>query len=328
MADTVNIPKLGPVKKVYLYAGAAAVAGVVGYAYWRSAQAGADASVATGTGDDTSGAFTPGGGAAGAGDGFGGSDGGTDTTIGDDLITTNAQWYAKAYQAMAEVFDPAAVATALGKYLARSGLTPTEVTIVQGALAAAGNPPTGGPYATIPATNPAPSIPGAVTGVKVAGRGETSLDIFWTPVTGAAGYYVYVGTAKSGKVLGTSYTKTGLSNAKNYAITVSAVNSDGKEGPKSASVQGTTRGNEYPPAGLHAIDINRTDVQVGWNGQLAAVQGYNVYRGGVKIAHHLGTYHHDYHRKPNTAYKYQVTSVGIDGKESAKSAAITVRTKK
>ncbi|MCI0688922.1 MAG: hypothetical protein L0Y54_17080, partial [Sporichthyaceae bacterium] len=68
MADTINIPAIGPVKTQYVWAGAALIVGIAGYAWWRAgqngagpAEAGDDLFAGEGTDDGTQWPYRPGG---------------------------------------------------------------------------------------------------------------------------------------------------------------------------------------------------------------------------------------------------------------------------
>lgn len=152
MADTINVPGLGPTKSVYVYAGGALVLGIVGYAWWKNAQSSAPTDYVGADPDD-----------------FGVTDydsplgnSGTNSTgsysaVDPGAIDTNGEWTLAAHEYLTNTgYSSVAVLTALGKYLARQGLTEEQVNIVQGAIAAFGPPPVGGPY---PITNALPGEP-------------------------------------------------------------------------------------------------------------------------------------------------------------------------
>jgi hypothetical protein len=152
MAETINVPGLGPTKSAYVYAGGALVIGIVGYAWWKNSQNQAQTDFVGASPDDfgVSDYDSPLGNS-------GGNSGGSYDSTDPDALTTNAKWTAFAIEKLAQWnYDAGAVSSALGKYLARQPLTETEIGIVQAAIAAAGSPPIGGPY---PITNALPSNP-------------------------------------------------------------------------------------------------------------------------------------------------------------------------
>jgi poly(3-hydroxybutyrate) depolymerase len=92
------------------------------------------------------------------------------------------------------------------------------------------------------ATLPAP------TGVATSGATNTSMNIGWNGVTGAAGYNVYRGGNKVNAlaVTGTSYTDSGLTAGTTYSWTVKTVVGNGAESAASAAASGTTTGAPPP----------------------------------------------------------------------------------
>ncbi|WUO23383.1 glycoside hydrolase family 18 protein [Streptomyces sp. NBC_00287] len=96
-------------------------------------------------------------------------------------------------------------------------------------------------------TDPAPTIPGAPSGVTVSGRSSSSISLAWNTVSGATGYNVYRNGTKVTAVSGTSATVTGLAASTSYSFQITATNSAG-ESPKSAAVTGTTTATPTGPA--------------------------------------------------------------------------------
>ncbi|HEY0697740.1 MAG TPA: PHB depolymerase family esterase, partial [Micromonospora sp.] len=103
--------------------------------------------------------------------------------------------------------------------------------------------------------------PAAPTGLAVTGTTTSSISLSWNAVTGAAGYHVYRGGSRvtSSPVAGTSYTDSGLASGTTYSYAVSAVNSSGAEGARSATVSATTGGT----APVCVTDDNYAHVQAG-----------------------------------------------------------------
>ncbi|WP_060180464.1 chitinase [Streptomyces sp. IMTB 1903] len=94
-------------------------------------------------------------------------------------------------------------------------------------------------------TDPGPGIPGAPAGAAVSGQSANGLTLSWNAVGGAAGYHVYQDGARVRTVSGTSTPITGLAPSTSYSFQVSAYSTAG-EGPRSASVTGTTTGGGNP----------------------------------------------------------------------------------
>jgi len=242
-AGTIDIPKVGRVKRTYVYAGGAVVGTYVAYRYWSASRA---PSTPDGTYQpelDTS-SITDAGGGSLTSDRTGNT---TDTSATDGLIMTNDQWTQKAVDVLTTVggWEPRVVLTALGKFLARQALTDSEALIVQAAKAAVGNPPVGGPYNVIHVaggnTTPAkPEVPKAPAGQGINTTHDDNVIAVWGAVSGATGYQVDWnpgGSHTLGNV--TSYRITGLKPAHRYTFRVRARNAKGY-GPWSPPLSFTT----------------------------------------------------------------------------------------
>lgn len=148
--DTATIAS--KVKSPWVIGSAALAAGILGYAYWHRRAGAAETPVAD---PDAVGV----GGYAPAPS--------ADSTLNQEppegMLTTNDQWAQAAAERMAGYgWDPAAVVSALGRFLARLPLTQQEAEIVTTARALTGEPPVGGPWGIIPALpvpSPAPVTP-------------------------------------------------------------------------------------------------------------------------------------------------------------------------
>ncbi|MGW7690276.1 chitinase [Streptomyces asiaticus] len=92
---------------------------------------------------------------------------------------------------------------------------------------------------TGPGGDPGDPVPGAPSGLKAGAVTSSSIDLSWSPVTGATGYNVYRDGSKVQSVGGTSATVTGLAPSTSYQFQVTATNAAG-ESPRSAAVTGTT----------------------------------------------------------------------------------------
>ncbi|MBT2378285.1 chitinase [Streptomyces sp. CB00316] len=78
------------------------------------------------------------------------------------------------------------------------------------------------------------------------------------------------------------------------------------------------------PAGLRTTAITSSSVALSWNA-VSGATGYNVYRGGTKVATATGPSTTVTGLAASTAYSFQVTATNAAG-ESAKSAAVTATT--
>lgn len=106
--------------------------------------------------------------------------------------------------------------------------------------------------------DPAPTIPGAPSGLSVSSTTSSSVSLAWNTVSGATGYNVYRNGTKVTAVTGTSATVTGLAASTSYSFQVTATNAAG-ESPKSATVTGTTA-----PTGDTGSDLPRHAVTGYW----------------------------------------------------------------
>lgn len=150
MAEVVKVPIIGNVKTPWLYAGGAAIAGIVGYAWWsRGTAAAEEEGFAVELPVDE---FTP---PTIIDSGI--SVGGRDEA--EPIARTNIEWRNMA-QAEGEAlgFSQSLVQSALTKYLGKARLSVSEAACMSAIVAILGQPPTGGPYsiALEPITPPPP----------------------------------------------------------------------------------------------------------------------------------------------------------------------------
>lgn len=243
---TVDIPKVGRVKKVYVWAAIGAVGLFVGWRYYQAAKAPKDAATPV-TGDvgapvDPSGVV----GAPASGNvQYAGTTTDATGTQGEPRpgnFSNNAQWTDYAINKLVEQGRPAAsVGSALGDYLAKRPLDQSEEGIVVAALAVAGEPPVGGPYPIVRQVGTVTLT--APTGLKTTSVAKTSAWLTFNTVPGAAIYYVFrsgitenVGGSRDNKIQ-----VTGLTPGKSYKFAVAAAATTGKLGPKSSYITVTTK---------------------------------------------------------------------------------------
>lgn len=222
---TVTIPGVGPVDQRWLYAGGAVVVAAVTWSYWRRDDGGdqlpeVEEQIPDGAGGDVS-------------DGWGNVPGKTGDSTGgwvpdgDRDPTTADEWTQEAIERMTAVgYDAQAVATAIGKWLGRQGLTPTEQEMIRTVKALmpavpgyspeppitpalpTPNPGTPPPTPTPkpppnvtpkpnppprPAPTPKPAIPPAprLHHVVRQGKGSGRVVMQWSPANRATSYVVY-----------------------------------------------------------------------------------------------------------------------------------------
>lgn len=147
MAEEINVPGAGPVKKQWVMVGGAVVIGIVGYAYFKRARSGGPATpvaVDPAAVDPAGGSTTP------------GISNGTATPPDPSNLppADNATWTQRAIEYMQGIgYDPQLVAGVLGKYLAHVPLVPSEQDIVRTVEGVMSRPPVG-TYAIVPVPNP------------------------------------------------------------------------------------------------------------------------------------------------------------------------------
>jgi glycosidase len=115
--------------------------------------------------------------------------------------------------------------------------------------------------------------PSAPANLQVTGEGNASVSLSWSMVSGAAGYNIYRSVLSGGGwvkvnadlVTATSYTDTGLRNARSYYYVVKSVDAAGNEGAASAEAAGLPHptigwaNTQWPPSITHVVSaINRT----------------------------------------------------------------------
>lgn len=151
-AESIDVPAVGNVKREYVYAGGALVAGIAGYAWWHARGGSSSGKQLVVNGNDVIPAtdrVTP---------PSGDSNVNVDGTNGK--ITTNAQWTQFVLDKLAAYgIDPAVASSSLGKWLSRAvgGYTATDVEAIQRAVGVAGYPPEGGPWNIPAVSTPTPN---------------------------------------------------------------------------------------------------------------------------------------------------------------------------
>jgi len=277
MADTIDIPKIGTVKKTQAVAVAGVAGGILVYAWWRSRSAAVDSEPAPEPEDPFLGVTDT---------GPGGMVSGYPTNPGSDTATTaprtNIEWSQLAAEKLAGSYEPQLIDAALGRFLGRQPLTTLDTEIVRAAIARAGNPPEGGPYAVISGGDTAIKV--APGGVTVRAGGPTYATISWSEVPGAKTYYVYMDrTARPTVANGTSLQWSGLPTGAVIRFQVSAVSASGLEGPRSGWVPVDLPTPKLTaPAGLSASKIERTQVTLTYRAVPGAA-GYQGFQSGAYV---------------------------------------------
>jgi hypothetical protein len=190
--------------------------------------------------------------------GSGGGGGGSATTI--TGFVSNGQWAQAAEQFMqAEglIADPAALASALGKYITGQPASDIDMNLINQAIAFQGLPPVAGPSGYPPSINRAPVPPPTDTppsggggsdklpppsGFHDTGRiWDYSLQYQWTPVAGAQSYVLRTneGDRNVGNV--NAYQRFGLIHNGTYFTQIASVNAAGVVGDFSSTLESHTK---------------------------------------------------------------------------------------
>ena len=175
-------------------------------------------------------------------------------------------------------------------------------------------------------------VPGVPTNVSAADVTQTGAKVTWSEATdnvGVAGYNVYVNEAKVNEelVAGTEFALTGLTEATEYTVRVSAVDAAGNESARSEAATFTTLESEKPapekpsaPTNVKVSEITHTTAIVTWEpaAERAMAPGYNVYLDDKKQNEMPieGTEYKLTGLKVGTRYNVAVTVVDVDGIES------------
>lgn len=246
MPEVVDIPRIGKVKRSQIIGGLAVAAAIAGW-YWWHARTAVGAAAPPATSDMTGDVVTPSG-VVGSGVGGGLSGAGA----GGEAVTapqTNAEWTARVIADLSAAGrNPAAIYSALGRYLSKAPLSDADIDIVRSAIAAEGTPPVGGPYPVTPLIGAHPSTPGTTRPpgpvtrpwtttrphgllgpkkVYILVGGRTDVMLGWWAVSGATTYLVYVNGSLYSTEHGTFKHITGLRPGTRYTLAVRAVGSGG-----------------------------------------------------------------------------------------------------
>ncbi|MFI5683754.1 chitinase [Streptomyces sp. NPDC051636] len=158
---------------------------------------------------------------------------------------------------------------------------------------------------------------GGYTYLGVTGTGTTDVSA-WTPDSTSWKQLSTTFTTGASTTSVTVYTHGWYGQAAYYADDVSVHGPDGGGGGDPAPTVPAA------PGGLSVSGTTSSSVSLAWSGVTGAT-GYNVYRGGTKVASVSGTSATVTGLAASTSYSFQVTATNSAG-ESAKSAAVTATT--
>lgn len=332
MGETLDIPKVGPVKKPVVIGIVAVGAAYVGWRYYEARQAAAASTDAT----DTSGTFGDGGTLPTVPDAYTGQDvgypDGTDTAGGTvDSYgftgTTNSQWtqYVTTQLEQSSDWSYSSIVGALGQFIANKPLTTAQQQIVQAAIAVAGYPPEG-QHSIIPGGDAPLTV--APSGVAVTATTSTTATVTFNRVAGAGYYRVYRSGASTnvGAGDGPPITVSGLQPNTSYSFAVAADTTSGTPGPKSASVTAKTKAVTLATPRTPTVgSITATSAAVS-TGAVSGATGYNWYVNGVAHGHSDAPSYTLSGLKAKTSYRVSVAADNNSqspGKQSAQKAFTT-----
>ncbi|MFJ6530885.1 fibronectin type III domain-containing protein [Streptomyces longwoodensis] len=328
---SVNVPVAGRIKKAYIYVPAAAAAAYVGWRWYRSGKDSAEAPAGSDgmySSPDLSdyGLSTTGGAAP-----VTGNQGSVVTDGSGGALTTNDAWTDKAVEKLTnQGYDGQAVLAALGEFLARRSLDPSEARIARAALAAAGQPPVGGPYSVIEAATTGTATPAAPSGLRATAHTDHSVNLAWNTAPGITQYAVYRSdTGNMAVRAGAGSTSVyGLKPNTSYTFTVAAVGSTGKIGPKSNAVTVKTSAARVAQASTPTVSaITRTSFRATTKA-LAGASRYRWLVNGREVRSTEVPWIDLTGLKPNTTYAVAVLGDDPGAVAGAKSGTRSVKTKK
>ncbi len=178
---------------------------------------------------------------------------------------------------------------------------------------------------------PRPSPPADLVATTV---GPYRIDLQWSPSaseSGVAFYRVFRDGNEVATSDGTAYQDSDLSPETAYEYRVSAVDLLEQESDLSEPASAVTEmePGPPPPRNLAAVAQSAIQINLSWNppaSSIYPVQGYNVVRDGEPVGFVVSTVFADAGLSPETAYRYQVSSVdtrGVEGELSEEVGATT-----
>lgn len=330
---TMDVPAVGRVKKRYIVIPAGLAAAYVGFRWYQARQGGdepAPGADGTYSSDDLSeyGLSTTGGSTNVTGNNGNQQ---TDATN-PNSIDDNAEWTQRAVELLGNAgYDGAVVYAALGEFLARRSLDKTEATIARAALAAAGQPPVGGPYSVVEAAVTGPVALKAPTGVKVTSTTANSVTLSWNKVDGAGYYRVYRSGSSTNvgatDAANSTITISGLQPNTEYSFQVAADTTTGTPGPKSSAVKGKTKAVSLAkPTGLKASSITKSSFRVTCS-KVNGATYYRWYLNGRPYGASDQPYRDFTSLKSKTTYSVTVAADTSNQTPGPQSSALRVKTK-
>ncbi len=176
-----------------------------------------------------------------------------------------------------------------------------------------------------------PSVP---TGLSLAGRSATTIDLSWTASTddtAVTGYHVYRDGSSIGSTATNSFSDSGLTPNSGYNYTVSAYDAATNESAQSSGFSASTLADSLPPsvpANLHQTGQTTSTVSIAWNASSdnVATTGYDIYRNGFLVRTQAGTSFTDTGLAVFSGYSYNITAHDAVGNTSNLSSTLVGNT--
>lgn len=219
-----------------------------------------------------------------------------------------------------------------------TGLTPeTAYSYSVEAYDAAGNKSTMSSLATASTLkSPDQTDPSTPSSLTATAKSPTQVALSWKASSdnvGVTSYLVLRNNAVIATTSGTTYTDSTVVANTTYSYTIVAKDAAGNVSATSSAVSVKTPNPAdiaapNVPTGLLAIAPSQNQVNLTWapSTDNIAVAGYNIYRGGAKIATSTTTSFGDGTVVANTSYSYTVSAYDGAGNTSAQSASAIVKT--
>lgn len=238
---------------------------------------------------------------------------GNSSNTGSNEIDSNNEWFTEAVERLSNGgWNAQAVQSALGEFLTGQALDTSEVAIVRAAVGAMGGYPPSGPMSikeTAGVTDVS-KLP-APTGLKVAGKTSTTVDLTFNAVPGAKHYRAYrSGTSQNvGSSVDTKVRIAGLEPGKSYTFYVAAGLDGGKMGPRSSGLTVKADSKSLSaPSGLKVSSVGKTSAKLTWSPTYP--NEYMIRRSGSSSTwESVDTHFTATGLKPKTRYSYQVAAV-------------------
>jgi len=183
-----------------------------------------------------------------------------------------------------------------------------------------------------PGDTESPTVP---TGLQAIDLTDNSVRISWDASqdnVGVTSYRVYLGGSAVGATGDTEYLITSLEPGQEYSVSVSAMDAENNESPRTSNIFVTTvvEDSEPPtiPSGISTSNATGNTVFLSWQPSTdnIGVVKYNIYLDQVLHSDESSTSQKVTGLQPNTDYELAVSALDAAGNSSALSSAVQMRT--